>query len=253
MNFGSTIVDTCTLPSKCKVYDTPFNPEIELRSMTVEDEMLRLNITDKPFKLLSEIIDRCIVSEKLPISSYDMCLGDFQFLLTRLRMVSLGSSYKVSYKCRYCGITTEETIELGDLPVKEYDDAVEKYRTITLPRSGHIVTLRMQTPRMLDDIEAKVSALRKKSPNYKGDPAFLLSLQSVIDTVDGEKLDIIKCEDFVRSLSTMDANYINQCSAKLSDSIGMESMVEVTCEICGVENRTRFQFNNEFWMPDINI
>lgn len=248
-----TVTDTCTLPSKGKVYDTPFNPNIELRSMTVEDEMLRLNVTDKPHKLLSEIIDRCIVGEKPPISPYDMCLGDYQYLVTRLRMVTYGSKYKVTYTCRYCGLPSEETLDLGEFAVREFDENFDKIKNITLPKSGNKVSLRMQTPRMLDEISSKSAEIRKKNPAYKGDPAFLLSLQYAIDTVDGEKLNVVNSEDYVKGLSAMDANYIRQCSDRLNNSIGVDTSIEITCDVCGVSNDASFRFDKEFWMPSIDI
>ena len=39
-----------------------------------------------------------------------------------------------------------------------------------------IVRLKMQTPRILDDIATKVKDVRKKNPEFQGDPAFLFTL-----------------------------------------------------------------------------
>lgn len=254
MSNDYTIVETCTLPSKGKVYDAPFNPEVELRSMTVEDEMLRMNVTEKPHKLLSEIIDRCIVGDnKPPISVYDMCLGDYQFLVTRLRMVTYGSEYKVVYYCKHCGLPSEETLDLGDFAVREFDENFLKYKTIELPRCKDTITLRMQTPRILDEITSKTKEIRKKNPSYKGDPAFLLSLQYAIETVNGDKYDVIKMEDYIKKLPAMDSNYIRQCSERLNNCIGIDTSVEVTCGICGVSNDAFFRFDKEFWMPSPTI
>ena len=76
----TTIQEDFSLPSKGLMYTTKFDPHIKLRSMTVADEMKRLQATERPYKVMTEIIDDCLV-DKLPISSYDMCLGDYQFLL----------------------------------------------------------------------------------------------------------------------------------------------------------------------------
>ena len=89
-----TIGNQYTLPSLGKVYDKQINPQITLRSMTIEDEMKRLNHADRPYKVMCEIIDDCLI-EKLGISSYDMCLGDYQFLLHKLRVVTYGKEYKL--------------------------------------------------------------------------------------------------------------------------------------------------------------
>jgi hypothetical protein len=63
------------------VYDKPINPVFKIRSMTTEEEMRRLAHTERPYKLLCDIIEECIVGDKPGISVYDMCLGDYQYLL----------------------------------------------------------------------------------------------------------------------------------------------------------------------------
>jgi len=71
-----TIKETYTLPSLGKMYQTQFDPQVELRSMTVAEEMKRLTSTDQPYNAMASIIDSCILN-KLPISTYDMCIGDY--------------------------------------------------------------------------------------------------------------------------------------------------------------------------------
>ena len=77
-----TIAERYTLPSHGLLYDKEINPEIKLRSMTVRDEMKRLSpVTDGTiYRNMAEIIDSCLV-EKPGISAYDLCVGDYQFLL----------------------------------------------------------------------------------------------------------------------------------------------------------------------------
>ena len=87
-----TIQEEYSLPSKGMLYGKSFDPLVKLRSMTVAEEMKRLTATDYPYKNMSEIIDDCIIN-KLPISTYDMCLGDYQYLLHRLRVVTSGPDY----------------------------------------------------------------------------------------------------------------------------------------------------------------
>ena len=81
MSQDYTLTGTYTLPSLGKVYgDKKINPEITLRSMTTEEEMKRLNPSDKPYKVMADIIDACMI-EKPGISSYDMCIGDYQSVI----------------------------------------------------------------------------------------------------------------------------------------------------------------------------
>ena len=97
-----TIAEDYVLPSLGKVYDKAVNPNVKIRSMTTEEEMKRLGHTDKPRKLLAEIIDDCLI-EKPGISSYDLCIGDFQYLMHKLRIVTYGSDYLMQTRCPLCG------------------------------------------------------------------------------------------------------------------------------------------------------
>ena len=88
-----TIAEEFTLPSGGQLYDPPISPIVKLRSMTTEDEMKRLSPSERAYKNMCEIIDGCIVDD-IGISTYDMCLADYQFLLHRIRVVTYGKEYK---------------------------------------------------------------------------------------------------------------------------------------------------------------
>lgn len=147
------IIDNVTLPSLGKVYNREINPNVSLRSMTTADEMKRLGNSDRPLQLMASIIEDCLV-EKPGIPVYDMIVGDYTFLLMKLRIATYGTSYPMNSICPYCGYSESETINLDDLFVVQYSEDMEKYREVDLPISGKHITLKMQTPRMLDDIDA---------------------------------------------------------------------------------------------------
>ena len=245
------IAEEYTLPSKGMVYDQKVNPDIKIRSMTTEEEMKRLSKTDSPYKMLSEIIDDCLVV-KPGINTYDMCVADYQFLLHKLRTVTYGADYKVNNICPICGSLNEDVINLEDLKVSQYSDELDKYMHITLPMTKKLIDLRMQTPRMLDDINRKAKELSSKSPNMKSDPAFLFSLKSMIDKVDGEKMDDVKLEQFLRHLPMKDTNYIIRSMQKLNLSLGVDTIVTNTCKSCGGEYTTTFPITDEFFGPSID-
>ena len=159
-----SIAEEFTLPSGGKVYSTPVNPVVKLRSMTTEEEMKRLAPSDRAYKPICEIIDDCLV-ENPGISSYDMCLADYQFLLHRLRVVTYGNSYPMSSVCPYCGNENENVINLSDLEVKEFDlgNDFANLTEFILPRTQKAIKIRLQTPRMIDDVNARNRELRKKS------------------------------------------------------------------------------------------
>ena len=129
---------------------------------------------------------------------------------------------------------------------------IEKYFELDLPRTKHHIRLKMQTPRMLDDIASRAKEIRKKSPKMVGDPAFLLTVESMIDTVDGEKMDPIKLSEFVRQLPMMDTNKIISYASKLNESVGLNMLLDNTCDVCGLDYQSTFRTTSEFFRPKID-
>lgn len=246
-----TLTGSYTLPSLGKVYkDIKVNPNIKLRSMTVIEEQKRLNSSDRPYKNLASIIDDCLI-EKPGISAYDLCLADFQFLLHRLRTVTYGGKYTLSSRCPYCGHENEGTIDLLDIPVTQYTEDVDKYLDITLPVSKKSVKLRMQTPRMLDDITVESKKI-KKSSNVR-ESAFLFTVEAAIDSIDGEKPDRVMKEMIIKEMHMADVNYILAAINKANDSFGLDLMLDCTCDFCALDYQSPFRASPEFFRPTVEF
>lgn len=247
-----TLTGNYTLPSLGKIYSIDVNPNVKIRSMTVAEEMKRLNSSDRPYKNIADIIDDCLI-DKPGISAYDMCLGDFQYLLHRLRVVTYGSKYKLSSKCPHCGFDNTGEIDLNEMSVSSYTDDVNKYFEFELPISKNIIKIRMQTPRILDDITARTKEITSKRKSSAKDSAFLLNIESVIEKVDGEKLDIFKKSDFVKQLPMSDINYILANVNKLNELIGPNVELDNTCDFCGLDYKSPFRVTSEFFRPSLDI
>ena len=245
-----TIAESYTLPSKGLVYEKPVNPKVTLRSMTVEEEMKRLAPSELPYKVLAEIIDDCLIKEKPGISVYDMYIGDYEFLLHKLREVTYGSDYKVSSVCPYCNKANKSTIDLSKIRTIEYSGDIEKDLNIVLPSSGKHIKLKLQTPRMLDDIKVKSDDQKRRMPNLKSEPAILFSLMSMIEKVDNQDMNDVELEDMIRKLPLKDINYLYQKANKVD--FGVEKDVECKCQHCGENYTFSFPFTSEFFWPEID-
>ena len=246
-----TIVKDFILPSKGLIYKVPFDPQISLRSMTIAEEMRRLQITDDTYKVLSGIIDDCLES-KLPMSCYDMCIGDFEFLLYKLRVVSYGPEYKLAITCPYCNEITKAKISIDELDLFEYNEEVEKLKTFTLPKSGDVITLKFQTPRMVDQVVRERKDMKKRFPDLKGDPSILITLAINIESVNGKEMSRTALEEYLKKLGMMDINYITQMMDKLNASIGVDKLIEAKCDNCGNDIITLFRLTNEFFSPSLD-
>lgn len=252
MEENYTIFEEFELPSKGLIYESPINPKIRLRSMTTEDEMWRLQKTSTPYKVMCELIDRCIVGDKPGISAYDMCLGDYQFLLHKLRVVTYGPEYKMVITCPVCKHVNEVTVDLDSLNVLTYDKEMEKSFKITLPKSKKEIELRMQTPRILDEIESRKTEMKKRTKDKTSRYDYLLTLEALIKTVDGNTYTPPQLETFLLKLPLADANYLIQKADKLNQMVGVETAVTVVCPDCDNEVVVPFLITSEFFGPTVD-
>lgn len=247
-----TISENYTLPSLGKVYSPNIDPIVTLRSMTTNEEMRRLNPSERSLKTLAGIIDDCLVKNP-GISSYDMCLADYQFLLHKLRVVTYGTDYKIKSTCPFCGGITEETINLDDFEVVTYSEDLAKYLNFVLPKSKKTIKLKMQSPRILDDIQLQTKERQKKVTNKIEDFTFLFLLMNMIDEVDGKKIDFMHLEDFVRNLPMADTNYIIQAIKKFNEGMGLKTQMAVVCDGCGLDYPSSFRETGEFFGPTVDF
>lgn len=246
---NARIVETVYLPSQGLVYEEDVNPEVELSSMKTKHEMLRLSATEESQKVMATIINDCITSE-LGIDSYDLCIGDFQYLLYKLRVVTFGPEYEMECRCPYCGFDHTVKINLDELPVNTYTDAIADLLELDLPVSGNHITFTMQTPRMLDRISAKVREHNKRRKNNTENATVLYTLLASIEKVDDEEVEAIELEQWLRDLPLADTNAMLYRIDEISDSLGIDLESLTTCPICGSSFIAPFRVNQSFFRPD---
>lgn len=249
MSSDTRIAEVFTLPSHGLIYEEEVNPEVVLSSMTTRHEMLRLSTTEDSQKIMSQIIDDCIESD-MGISSYDLCLGDFQYLLFMLRVVTFGNEYELRGKCPFCGFDQVTKINLDELEVKEYDDSLVDLLEIKLPKSESTVKLTLQTPRMLDRINTKSREYRRRHKNAEENPVILYNIVASIEEIDGEKPNSLTLEEWVKNLPLADTNALINRIELINNKIGINLDVEEDCKICGTTYLVPFRINQTFFRPD---
>ena len=242
-----TIKEDFELPSKGLVYSKSINPKVSLRSMTTEEEMKRLGHSPYVYKMFSDIIDDCLV-DKPGIPVYDMCLGDYQYLLYKLRIVTYGSDYRVSSICPYCGSNNESTVNLDKLKINSYSDSLKKLMEFELPVSKKLIKLRLQTPRIIDEVE-KITKEENSKSSDSNESAVLYNVMSVIETVDGIAYDDMKKEMFVRKLPMRDVNKILQQAKKCVTFIGLDTTITRDCSKCNQSYKFSLPITGEFFGP----
>ena len=245
-----TVKESCTLPSKGKIYDKPVLANLELRSMTTREEMVRQSSSDRQYKMLADLIEGCIVGEKPAIKVYDMCVGDYEYLLHKLRIVTYGPEYKMIVQCPSCSHIENKTFNLDDLEVMDFDpEEYDKLRTITLDRSGKIIHLKIQTPRIIDDIEVGIKEFKKRNKDISFDPTRMITLRNLIDTVDGNKLTDDQLDSFISELPAKDSNDLINRINELNRKVGLDTAFDYHCDRCGYDTTSFFRYGPEFFGP----
>lgn len=253
-----TIAETFTLPSHAIIYKD-VSPEVKLRSMTVRDEMQRMNPSNDGalYKNLAMVIDNCMI-EKPGISSYDMCIGDFQFLMHKLRTITYGPMYKMECRCPYCSESNFYEISLDDLKLFELDKDFDsdKYLKIELPVSKKKIELQFNTPRILDQIEKDVQKINREYREQNkvmidSDWHLFYQLFHSIKNVDGVPLNYSQKETFVGNLVGKDFNYIINKLNRFDDKIGIGNLLDIKCLNCGGIFKASFRLTTEFFKPTV--
>ena len=246
------ITEEFILPSRGVLYDNPLDNEFEgiLSSMKAKHEMLRLSSTEENHKIMADILDDCIESD-LGMSAYDLCLGDYQYLLFQLRIVTFGPEYTMRGRCPFCGFEQNVTVNLDELESNVIDE--ETYfnlMKVKLPVSGNELKITYQTPRMLDRINTRVKEYQRRHRDSDENPVLLFNIMSVIEEIDGEEPNRVFLEDWIKDLPLQDAITIINHIDKMNNSIGMNLLYPTTCKICGTDYYMPFRINDTFFRPN---
>lgn len=245
---NARIAESYTLPSKGLIYEETVNPEIILGSMKTKHEMMRLSASENNNKIMADIIDDCIVGNP-EISTYDMCLGDYQYLMYKLRTVTFGPEYEMFGICPYCGSENNITVNLDELEVNEYTEELADLLTLELPVSKHEVTLTLQTPRILDKINRKVAEDRRRKKTTDN-PALLYTITTSIVELDGEEPNPFSLEEVIKDLPMKDTNLLLNRINEINSKIGVQLDVDATCSVCGKYFVAPFRIFPSFFRPD---
>ena len=245
------IAEMVSLPSKGMVYEGEISDKVELKSMTTRHEMLRLSASESTNKIMADILDDCIVDD-LGISAYDLCLGDFQFLLYKLRIVTFGPDYELNSICPVCGSPIKLDMNLDDSEVNLFDESLVDKLTLYLPTNGEKVELALSTPRVMDRIDKQVKEYRNKHKGSIENPYLLYLMLNSIVTVDDESIiNPIAYEEWVKDLPLRDLNVLRQRIDDINSMIGVKLTINTNCTVCGEEVEVPFRVSEQFFRPSV--
>ena len=102
---------------------------------------------------------------------------------------------------------------------------------------------------MLDELEARTNEMRRKFREAELEFRLLVLLETVIDEVNGVKLDPLKAENYISKLAARDMTKIVNNLDALNACMGLDTSLFVDCPKCMSEVKTFFRFGAEFFRP----
>lgn len=249
---AATFSETFTLPSKGILYND-FGSEVVIRSMTTFEEKMRHG-SQGFWKTMTSILDAVVVSPE-EYETQSMTLFDFYFLMYKMRVVSYGPTYKVSVTCPHCGKSEVIKVNLDDLKVNYLSDEFKEPFTIgPLPRSQDTLECRFLRVSDLINNEKKAKDILSRTPNYVGDPSYILNRVSQIVKINGEEKTPPEIQKYVEEMPAMDSAYFSQAYDKVTSDVGLVTFCEgITCSSCEGELKFNLPLNSEFFRPTFDI
>lgn len=250
----SAVNEVFTLPSKGLLYGEEFPKDVTIRSMTTFEEKMRLG-GQGFYKTMCSILDSvCSYEGVEDMESQYLTVFDFYFLMYKMRSVSYGHTYKVKVTCPECGKTQVCNVDLDTLKVDYLkDDFTEPFKIGPLPRSGDTLECRFMRISDLIKNEKKAKEILEKSPNYEGDPSYILDICSKITKINGEDKSSTEVEMYVEKMTGLDSAYFYQAYNKAVEGVGMSTICQDTCSACGTELKFELPFNSEFFRPTFDF
>lgn len=241
-----SLQETYSLPGY-PLYGGAFDKDIVIRAMTTVEEKMRLAGTG--FEVIPNLIGACIVSpENIDVSS--LKLFDIQYLMYKLRTVTYGNDYHINLTCPHCGQSLDMHIDLDELDVVDVpEDFAEPFEIGPLPVSGDTLTCKIPSIQEYLEVIKEAKRIKKKTPNYVGDPEFILTYQSQISKVNGETKEPFKLRQYVEQMHARDMRYLDSKYEELTSSFGLDTFIMHSCEHCGEDVTFDLPVTEEFFRP----
>ena len=220
-----------------------------LREMTGRDEeaISKSDVQQNPSKLVSVLLERCVTSigtltrksvgtEKWKDIIKSLYVGDQDFMLIKLRELSMGGEIEVTHTCPYCKESLKTILDVSELEVEPFKG--ERVIQFSLPKGYRdkkgVVhkdgTLRLPTGQ---DREILTPIARKNVAQ-----ASTLMLTRLCKFEDG----LYVTEDVMRDLTVRDREYLQKVLQENLFGINLE--IDVTCTSCGEEFKGNLNATN---------
>ncbi len=235
------------LPSRGLFYKDKKLSSVSLRPIKVMEEKTMFGSSSP--KVLNTIMENCITNP-LKLKVTDLVSQDKFFILFNLRLISLGTEYKINYRCSNpdCEKMNEEVpVDLGSLNILELPVESTEFIPVKLS-NGDSLNIRQLTTGELEMVEEKAKERQRKFPKTSvGEHSYIFRMARSIVDINGEPKEMSFLEEYLNDLIMKDSNLITNAMNKYE--FGVDTRITVECEHCGNDNKIVLPMTNEFFRP----
>jgi len=234
------------LPSNGYLYDGKIpDGRVLVEPMGTKEEKLIAAGSGGP-AIIKRIFDACV---QCPIPHEELVLGDRLFLLLKIREVTYGDEYRISFRCDECGAKNSAVIKLSELEVKRATASTTSSFSVTLPLTNREIKLRLLTGRDEEKVAQYVSGLKKRTTHGAAEQAeYIYRLARRIDEIDGQAIGVSEAIQFIEELKGRDS--IAMRDAINDNDVGPLLEAAPVCEQCEYQSDTTpLAITAEFFRP----
>ncbi len=166
-------------------------------------------------------------------------------LLFSLRTLTLDAAYNFEFRCAHCGAFNKRTADLKtDLAQQEPAPDLTEPIKVHLTNLNKDVEIRFLRGKD-EEAVAKYAKRIKMTSSDVDDPSLPHRIAIMLQTVDGEKMDILERERFVTNMPYGDLLDIS--AAVEAQEPGIDTEIVVDCSKCQSPSKVELAMNAEFF------
>lgn len=221
---------------------------IELKYPTaVEESILMSKTLIKKGLSIDRFVSELIVDKTIDINT--ILVGDWEAIVLASRILALGPEYEANITCPSCQKQDTVTIDLLSIDTNEVEDTPLPDGTyeITLPKTKHVVKLRLLTYGDTKSIDAESNGMKKLSKITNIEQDNLITYKKMIISVNGDD-NPGNVFAMIKSFPMLDTTYLR--SFVLRNNPGVNPELTFNCSHCLFTGEERLPLGIKFFYPN---
>lgn len=240
----SVLNEEVFLPSLGLIYPKEYNIPKSLTVCPFKTRDFKGLFGSNSSSAINSLIKNCIVGN-LNIDVKNLHVQDRTALFTRIRAITLGSTYKTKRECSYCKKMFDIEWDLNNIECTFLD--VESYPILVeLPNSKKEIYVGVPLPKDIEEAEEIVSKKKQNNKDLDTDAEMLFYYTaSTIKIIDGVYPALQSKAEFLADCHPEDYGFLQSIDSALT--FGIKTDKEVSCPFCDSVYTVQFSPMEQFF------